>query len=369
MSVNSLAYYDYNLLSNIKEYEITFVGNRQYNGLPLENIKFKPLFSYSGKKNPITKLISYLWSLILIEVLIVKNKPDIVHIQWIRVWILDYLLLLMIRLRGCKVVYTAHNLLPHDTGEKYYKQFKRYYHHVDSIIVHTQTTKYELSEKFGIPVERISVIPHGLLAFPISEKDVEDCYRKIIDEFDLAGKFVISSLGIQCPYKGIDMLVDLWSSEESFYKNPNVKLLLIGKNKGIDYSKIENLKNVIIQDRFLDDTEFQAYIKASSLIVLPYREISQSGVLFSALARSKPILVSDAGGLQDPLRIANVGWCIGDANRVNLYKNLERLISDSELFLNVANDSDAFKKIKHYYSWHTIGEQTALLYDRLTCKP
>lgn len=365
MSINSLAYYDYNLLNNICGYDITFIGNKQYNGSSFKNVTFNPLFSYSSKKNPIIKLLSYIRSLISIWCLILKSRPDIVHIQWIRVWILDYILLSFIRMRGCNVVYTAHNLLPHDTGEKYYKQYKRYYKRVNKIIVHTQSSKERLSEKFGISLNKIDVIPHGILSFPISEKEVNDCYQKIIQDFNLSGKFVITSLGIQCPYKGTDILVDLWSSEERFCKNDDLILLLIGKNKGIDYSKIECCKNVIIQDRFLDDTEFQAFIKASSLVVLPYREISQSGVLFSALARRKPILVSDAGGLQDPLRIANVGWCMGEANRDNLYNYLKKLINDMETYREVANDSVSFEKIEHYYSWQSIGRQTTQLYNSL----
>ena len=48
------------------------------------------------------------------------------------------------------------------------------------------------------------------------------------------------------------------------------------------------------------------------MTLLPYRRISQSGVLFTALQLGVPVLVSDVGGLTDPLRYGAVGWSIGE---------------------------------------------------------
>ena len=51
--------------------------------------------------------------------------------------------------------------------------------------------------------------------------------------------------------------------------------------------------------RFIGDDELPAYFRRADLVVLPYREIDQSGVLFTALAFGRPLLLSDVGGFPE----------------------------------------------------------------------
>ena len=57
--------------------------------------------------------------------------------------------------------------------------------------------------------------------------------------------------------------------------------------------------NVRFVPRFITDGELPAYFQRAALVVLPYREIDQSGVLFTALAFGKPLLLSDVGGFPE----------------------------------------------------------------------
>ena len=49
----------------------------------------------------------------------------------------------------------------------------------------------------------------------------------------------------------------------------------------------------------MSDGEVPAFFRRADLVVLPYREIDQSGVLFTALAFGKPLLLSDVGGFPE----------------------------------------------------------------------
>ena len=51
--------------------------------------------------------------------------------------------------------------------------------------------------------------------------------------------------------------------------------------------------------RFIPDAELPAYFERADLVVLPYLEADQSGVLFTALAFGKPLLLSDVGGFPE----------------------------------------------------------------------
>ena len=79
--------------------------------------------------------------------------------------------------------------------------------------------------------------------------------------------------------------------------------------------------------RFITDDELPAYFRRADLVVLPYREIDQSGVLFTALAFGKPMLLSDVGGFPE---VADAGaartFPAGDANA--LREAIRELIAD-----------------------------------------
>ena len=94
---------------------------------------------------------------------------------------------------------------------------------------------------------------------------------------------VFSSLGIQTHYKGVDLIVKVWAENTALRDNPDCMLLLIGRNRHIDYSPLSTCRNVFILDEMISDIDFQGYLHLSSLLLLPYRRISQSGVLLTAI--------------------------------------------------------------------------------------
>ena len=57
-----------------------------------------------------------------------------------------------------------------------------------------------------------------------------------------------------------------------------------------------------LEPRYLSDAEMAQHFARADLVVLPYREIDQSGVLFTALAFGKPLLLSDVGGFPEIAR-------------------------------------------------------------------
>ncbi len=59
--------------------------------------------------------------------------------------------------------------------------------------------------------------------------------------------------------------------------------------------------NVYVVEKYLSDEEFDTWLNASDIIVIPYREIWSSGVLGRAKLFGKPVIASDTGGLKDQL--------------------------------------------------------------------
>ena len=365
-SYNNLSLYDCGMLSAMKSEDVVIFGSVLWD-CESPNANLKLWFNYNRIKGTITKGLSYVKSLVKIASYIFHHKEiKIVHIQWLRLWKADFLFLRWLKTRGIKVVFTAHNLLPHDTGDTQRDQYARYYRMVDRICVHTESTKQDLESQFGIGPEKIEVIPHGVIASDISDVDVENRAGELRRQYGIdRDMLVLSSLGVQSYYKGVDMLMRLWNVDGRLSANPRIRLMLIGKNSGLDYSVIKGCENVIIVDEKVSNLDFQAFLEISDVVLLPYRQISQSGVLFSAIARNRPVLVSNVGGLPDPLNIGSVGWNMGSATEENIRTSLNYLIAHGSLIRAMQADLGEFEKVKDFYSWNFISTRLRELYHKL----
>ena len=359
MSYNNLSIYDRYLLNNIIDVKKEYFCSTKLEFENFENTSIKKLYCYSEKKG-ILKILSYLWTQILLFLYVLKNDIDLIHIQWMKLPYLDYLIYRTIkRFLKVNIVFTAHNILPHDTGEKYKKSYKKIYNMIDKIIVHSSRTREELINEFEISREKISVIPHGLLDIQGEDSKKNDDFIKNKNEK------VFSFIGYLNKYKGIDFLVDAWRSSELLKDNKNVKLIIAGKGN-IDFKGLEDIENVTIINRFLEDFELNSIINETDLFILPYRKISQSGVLLSILNKRKAVLVSNEGGLTDPFEFGNIGWIMEEKSSKCLRENLEKIISgDGSKIKEILNDDIMWKKINAAYDWKDIGLKTKKLYEEV----
>lgn len=362
-SYSNLAIYDYNLLSNI-DYQIYFYGSYLYDCNIPKNVSFFPLFRYNNKWL-LFKFFSYFFSIIKLFFKVLQKRPNIIHIQWIRCFVVDYIFLLLVHHLGIKVIYTAHNILPHNSGLQFFKFFYRYYFEVDGIIVHTDVSKKELINSFNVDVNKIMTISHGVLNIPF---DIDKLKCKVLDlkhKFHIDNQLVFLIIGLQSFYKGSDLAVKVWDNHSDFHDINKFKLLVIGKNDNnfclTNY--IKNAKNIDILCEYISDLDFRAYLELSDVLLMPYRSISQSGVLLTAINAKIPFVVSDSGGLAEPLSIADVGWCIGKATEDNLYNCLKSVISNIDDVYN-KRKTDEWNKLINFYSWEKIGLKTKLFYDK-----
>lgn len=362
-SYSNLAIYDYNLIERIEEYEIVFWGNELYDYKYCTE-KFVPIFKYSKKRNSFLKGLSYLLSLLFLLKNIFINRPKIIHIQWIRLWFIDVFLLLFSKLLNIRVVFTAHNVVPHDSGniEKYI--YSIYYKMVDRIVVHVQSSKQELESIFHIQSNKISVIPHGILEFSCDEKKVEyyvDYFKK---KMHLENKIVFSIIGSQSYYKGSDIVISMWKNNK-YLHNDKYQLIIAGRNNGLDFTELVNIKNVWIDDNYISEEKFHAYRLITSVMLMPYRKISQSGVLLSIIKERIPFIVTKVGGLGEILLLSDVGWGIDHPSVEQLSNCVQQICNRSDEIKEKRENILGWKKVEHFYDWGISAQLTSELYNKL----
>ncbi|MDD7317455.1 MAG: glycosyltransferase [Prevotella sp.] len=368
-SYSNLSIYDYNLLSHFDKQNLLYLHSKKYDYKSIEGWNEKPVFIYNSIAGQHLKALSYVWSYIRIFFLIALYKPKVVHMQWFKLPGFDHLFVkLTKKLFGTQYVFTAHNVLPHNTGNRHAGIYRKLYHAVNRIIVHTPATVKEIVSKFDIPENKITVIPHGILQPDIDEQ----LYRQSVGtwnrKYDTKGKIVFSSLGEQSRYKGIDLLAEVWAQTPELRDNDNLLLLIVGKQVNIDLSALSACNNVIMENSRISNEEFYYLLKHTDVYVLPYRNISQSGALLTALSTRTPFAATNVGGLCDPLKVAPVGWEISGTTFKDIQQQLVNISMSPEKIRAIKNSHDDWEKINDYYAWKHISHATMTLYQSMCDK-
>ncbi len=358
MSEGNLERYDLNLLINIKNYEIQFYGNIGMKN-PLKNSSL--IYHYNKKKSIFFKVLSYLTSQLKLLKSAKKFKPYIIHFQWLKIPHIDYLLLKVMKKHKINIIFTAHDKLPHNSGSKYKKIYKKIYNIVDKIIVHSQNTKEELIEEFNLDEKKIEVIPHGIIKIFNQKNILEDIKDKLEKN-----KIKLAFLGNICNYKGIDFLVDTWIELEKRHENLNLELIIAGKGDIPKIKELRRCKSVFVDNKLLSDEEFYTYLKLADIILLPYKEISQSGLLSNALAEKKLIIATDKGGIGEPYKLFKLGWLItGENVSEELLKIFEEINQNPYIVNEKGIGISEWQKIEEYYSWERIAKLTETVYSEV----
>ena len=97
------------------------------------------------------------------------------------------------------------------------------------------------------------------------------------------------------PYKGLDLLLDAWPHVQSDGR----RLRVVGEGS---LPKRPIPDDVDVINRWLSDSEMADQISQSSLVVLPYVEASQSGVVPLAASLGRPVVATDVGGLSEQVQ-------------------------------------------------------------------
>ncbi|MFD2607304.1 glycosyltransferase [Euzebyella marina] len=359
MSYNNLSVYDYSLISNIKNYQVEYFCSSKYD-YEEKNLNTNKIYHYSSKKG-ILKILSYLKSQFLLYRKIKLNQDKIraIHFQWLKIPHLDFLLLKMISKKS-EIILTAHNILPHGSGNKYRSIYKKIYHKVDRLIVHTNETKNDLVDLFEVPTNKIHVVPHGILDVldQTENNRVLESAKMFNDLYGLNNKTVFSSLGSISSYKGIDIIINTWKKKELINRD-DVVLLIAGSGKNEKLLELKGVNNAIVINRFLSSHEFLACVRMSDFILMPYTKISQSGILLTAIGEKKRVIVSNVGGLTEPFEIGEIGYVLDKVNSDSLGRAILRAIDEKDNY----PDESVWTRLFKYYDWSNIGRKTELVYS------
>jgi glycosyltransferase involved in cell wall biosynthesis len=294
---------------------------------------------------------------------------DIVHFQWLTVQQLDGRLLPGGRngeARGHPpLVLTAHDVLPREGGASRREAQRRLYDRFDALVVHSDHGRARLTHELGVDAARVHVIPHGVFAHLAEESAAGASAPPPPFHTD---KPVVLFFGLLRPYKGLDVLLDAWKGIKDAelwivgMPRMDISSLLADLDRAVADRLVAATSSVRFVPRFVSDAELPGYFRRADLVVLPYRESEQSGVLFTALAFGKPVLVSDVGGFAE-LAAAGAARAVPPGDASALHGALVELLGDRAALAALAQRASALAAGD--YAWETIARRTLALYESL----
>jgi glycosyltransferase involved in cell wall biosynthesis len=274
---------------------------------------------------------------------------DVVHFQWLTVQPLDVHLLP----RSRPLVLTAHDVLPREPRRGQLDAQRRLYERVDAVVVHSEHGRARLVERLGIAPAKIHVIAHGAfehLASVPGERPLPPALARVDGP-------VVLCFGLLRPYKGLDVLLEAWREVQ------DAELWIVGMPRmDIDALRASAPPSVRWVARFIADDEIAAYFRRAELVVLPYREIDQSGVLFTALAFGAPLLLSAVGGFPE-LAAHGAAALAPPGDAAALASELRRLLADPAARERLAAGARA--AASGPYAWDEIAREHLDLYGAL----
>lgn len=344
--------------------DVTVIGSK---GIPVEyfseNVTIIKLFDKMDfSMNHLRKLISLQSLRAIFSFSRIKDinnlKPDVIHIATPLLPPLAFYLFRYRLDRKYPIVYTKHGIRSNSgffkkLFEEYTLNFFEKFVSFKKIIVHTQVDKKELLAARNLDGKNVVVIPHGTYNF----------FTQYMKEIP-AEEDTILFFGNIREYKGLDILL---SAVPAITKQvPDLKVIIAGEGDLEPYqSQIEACDKSVfeIHNEFIPDDLVAALFQRSTLVVLPYTEMSgMSGVLNVAYAFGKPVVVSDVGGLDEAVEHGKTGLLVPPRDPRALADAIIQLLVDSNLR---ATMEEYVKARAEELSWNSIAKKTMEVYKEV----
>lgn len=283
---------------------------------------------------------------------IISFDPDIVHFQGGNIWF--SFLLMFLHIKKYLLITTFHDPKPHRGENDLLTRITFFFGtmYSDRIIVHGKKLKEIMIKEYEIHDEKISVIPIGEhMVAPFKKYENHD----IKEERNL-----ILFFGRIHEYKGLEYLI---KAEPFITKHvPDAKIIIAGK--GISFKKYEkmiiNKQNFIIYNHYISYQKGAELFQRASIVVLPYIEASQSGVVVTAYGFKKPVIVTNTGSIPEIVDDNITGLIVPPRNSIALAEAIVKLLKDENLRIRMGEN--AYKKLKTDMSWDNIADKTIEVY-------
>lgn len=303
------------------------------------------------------------------EIMNKEGKFDVIHAHD---WLVTYAAKSLKNSYQIPIVATIHateagrNSGIHDETQRYINDTEWLLtYEATEVIVNSNFMKGDIQRLFGLPFEKVNVIPNGinLTNFSGVERDYE--FRR---QYAMDNEKIILYVGRLVYEKGIQNLVSAMPKILSQYHDS--KLVIAGKGGMIDELKAQaehmGLGNKVYFTGYLDSKQVQKMYKCADVAVFPSTYEPFGIVALEAMLAGVPTVVSDVGGLNEIVNHGIDGMKSYAGNANSIADSVLSLLYDPQLCANISKKAKA--KVKEQFNWTRIAQDTHFTYEKAICQ-
>jgi glycosyltransferase involved in cell wall biosynthesis len=279
-----------------------------------------------------------------------KEEYDIVHFNGTS----GVLVQLHLALKNLPRVNSVHDPLPHSGESSWFLKllFKTLFKFDIEYILHADLMARLFSQYYKVSKNKAHAIYYGAL----------EIYRFFLTSNPGKTQNLILFIGRISPYKGIEYLIEAAKIVKKSI--PDLKVIIAGN--GEFYFDIENIstdKTFEIINRYIPNEELTKFIEKSSMVICPYTDATQSGVVMTAYAFNRPVIATDVGGMPEVVENNVTGKLVPPKNPEALAEAISDLLSNPQK-LEIMGENIRRKCQSEKFSWYYIATQTMDVYKK-----
>ena len=303
------------------------------------------------------------------EIINKEGDFDVIHAH---VWLVTYAAKSLKNAYDIPIVATIHateagrNSGIHDETQRYINDTEWLLtYEASEVIVNSNYMKNEIQRLFGLPYEKINVIPNGvnISNFVGVERDYD--FRR---QYAMDNEKIILYVGRLVYEKGVQNLIAAMPKILANYHDS--KLIIAGRGGMMDELKQEasnlGLDNKVYFTGYLDSKSVQKMYKCADVAVFPSTYEPFGIVALEGMLSGTPVVVSDVGGLNEIVQHGENGMKSYAGNPNSLADSIVSLLYDPALCMKVAKNAKA--KVKAEYNWQKIAQDTHFAYQKAICE-
>lgn len=303
------------------------------------------------------------------EIIAKGEKFDVIHAHD---WLVTYAAKTLKQAYNIPLVSTIHateagrNSGIHDDVQRYINDTEWLLTYESTeVIVNSNYMKCELQRLFGLPFDKINVIPNGVNLNLYTGVDRDYDFRR---QYAMDNEKIILYLGRLVYEKGVQNLISAMPKILENYHD--AKLVVAGKGGMMDElkSQVHNMgiDNKVYFTGYLDSKSVQKMYKCADIAVFPSTYEPFGIVALESMLSGTPTVVSDVGGLNEIIEHGIDGMKSYAGNPNSIADSVLSLLFDAGLCSNISKNAKA--KVKAQFNWNKITQDTHYVYERAICQ-
>jgi glycogen synthase len=251
-----------------------------------------------------------------------------------------------------------------------HNDLQRYIHHCEwrltfeawEVIVNSHHMHGELQRLFGMPADKIVLVPNG------TDPDTFDFQfdaTPMRSQYAAPHQKIVLYVGRMVMEKGVQVLLD--AAPKILAQHPDTRFLFVGTGYYLDDLKSKawaaGVADHVSFLGYVSDTDLLRMYKIADVVCIPSLYEPFGIVALEGMAAGVPVVTSDTGGLTDFVEhyVTGITTYTGDSN--SLAWGILEVLRNPELAERMRND--AYDKVRSIYNWKVIAKRTLEVYDKV----